>query len=108
MDPGASQTHVQPLTQLVNKAKFSLFAVGEERAAVVLGELSGRPGPLPHSGPPVVRSTSYGRVLLLCPVGHLVQSVKAEDWSGSQLAVRYADPDFTVTCHGETGEPLPR
>ncbi|MEU9212741.1 hypothetical protein AB0D27_33655 [Streptomyces sp. NPDC048415] len=46
---------------------------------MVLGELSGRPGPLPHSGPPIVRSTSYGRVLLLCPVGHLVQSVKAED-----------------------------
>ncbi|MEU2284226.1 hypothetical protein ABZ614_20160 [Streptomyces sp. NPDC013178] len=87
--------------------EFSSFAVCEERAAAVLGELSGRPGPLPHSGPPIVRSTSYGRVLLLCPVGHLVQSVKAEDWSGSQLQVRCADPAFTVTCHGQTGEPLP-
>ncbi|MGP4049332.1 hypothetical protein [Streptomyces sp. 2A115] len=87
--------------------EFSLFEVCEERAATVLSQLSGRPGPLPHSGPPVVRSTSYGRVLLLCPVGHLVQSVKAEDWSGSQLAARCADPAFTVTCHGQTGEPLP-
>jgi hypothetical protein len=87
--------------------EFSVFAVGEERAAAVLGELSGRPGPLAHSGLPIVRSTSYGRVLLLCPVGHLVQSVKAEDWSGSQLQVRCADPGFTVTCHGESGDPLP-
>jgi hypothetical protein len=87
--------------------EFSLFAVSEERAAVVMGELSGRSGPLAHSGPPIVRSTSYGRVLLLCPVGHLVQSVKAADWNGSQLQVRCADPAFTVTCHGQTGDPLP-
>jgi hypothetical protein len=87
--------------------EFGLFEVCEERAAEVLGQLSGRPGPLPHGGPPVVRSTSYGRVLVLCPVGHLVQSVRAEDWSGSQLAARCADPAFTVTCHGQTGDPLP-
>lgn len=86
--------------------EFDLFEVCEERAAEVLGQLSGRPGPLPHCGPPVVRSTTYGRVLVLCPVGHLVQSVKAEDWNGSQLAARCADPAFTVICHGQTGEPL--
>ncbi|MFI7405937.1 hypothetical protein ACIBW9_36645 [Streptomyces sp. NPDC049541] len=87
--------------------EFGLFEVCEERVVEVLGQLSGRPGPLPHCGPPVVRGTSYGRVLVLCPVGHQVQSVKAEDWSGSQLAARCADPAFTVTCHGQTGEPLP-
>ncbi|MDN3263978.1 hypothetical protein QWJ26_30040 [Streptomyces sp. CSDS2] len=86
---------------------FGLFDICEERAAEVLGQLSGRPGLLSHCGPPVVRSTSYGRVLVLCPVGHLVQSVKAEDWHGSQLAARCADPAFTVTCHGQTGGPLP-
>ncbi|MGW0844323.1 hypothetical protein ACWD26_30120 [Streptomyces sp. NPDC002787] len=88
--------------------EFSLFGVGEERAATVISQLSGRPGVRPHSGPPVVRSTSYGRVLILCPVGHLVQSVKDEDWNGSQIAARCADPAYTVTCHGQTGAPLTR
>ncbi|MDX3578144.1 hypothetical protein [Streptomyces sp. FL07-04A] len=87
--------------------EFGLFEVCEERAAAVITQLSRRPGALPHAGPPVVRSTSYGLVLILCPVGHLVQSVKAEDWTGSQLAARCADPAFTVTCHGQTGESLP-
>ncbi|MFF0386804.1 hypothetical protein [Streptomyces sp. NPDC004286] len=86
--------------------EFCLFAVSEERAAEVMGQISGSSGPLPHSGPPVVRSTSYGRVLLLCPVGHLLQSVAAEAWSGSALAIRCAEPGFTITCNGATGEPL--
>ncbi|WP_157858065.1 hypothetical protein [Streptomyces durhamensis] len=95
--------------RLVDAAEddFNLFEVCEERAAAVIIQLSRRPGALPRTGPPVVRSTTYSRVLVLCPVGHLVQSVKAEDWSGSQLAARCADPAFTVTCHGQTGEPLP-
>jgi hypothetical protein len=88
--------------------EFSLYGVGEERAAMVSSQLSRRPGLLPHAGPPVVRSTAYGRVLVLCPVGHLVQSVADRDWSGSQLATRCADPAYTVTCNGQTGPLLTR
>ncbi|BBC91246.1 hypothetical protein [Streptomyces griseofuscus] len=54
-----------------------------------------------------MRTTSYGRVLVLCPIGHLVQSVKVKDWHGSQHATRCSDPAFTVTCHDQTSEPIP-
>ncbi|GAA1042179.1 hypothetical protein GCM10009566_42570 [Streptomyces murinus] len=88
--------------------EFGRFEVCEQRAAEVLGLLYGRPGPPPpHCGPPTVHTTSYGRVLVLCPVGHLVQSVRAEDWHGSQLATRCSDPSFTVTCRDQTSEPIP-
>jgi hypothetical protein len=95
-------------------AEFALFGVPEHRAAAVLDQLSERCGlPVPdqeesHSGRPMVRRTTYGRVLVLCPVGHLVQSVNTADWHGSQLAAQCASPAYTVTCHGRSGAPLTR
>ena len=53
-----------------------------------------------HSGRPLVRQAGYGRVLVLCPLGHLVQSVALEDWSGSPVEARCADPAYVVTCRG--------
>lgn len=58
-------------------------------------------GEPPHRGRPTVRRTrDGGRVLLLCPVGHLVQSVSSGDWAGSRLEAKAGDPHFEVTCHG--------
>jgi hypothetical protein len=41
-----------------------------------------------HVGRPQVRVAKYGRVLVLCPAGHLVLSVAAADWGGSLIAAR--------------------
>ncbi|MYQ96887.1 hypothetical protein GTY20_39595 [Streptomyces sp. SID4946] len=88
--------------------EFARFEVCEQRAAGVLGLLYARPGPVPpHCGPPTVRTTSYGRALALYPIGHLAQSVRTEDWHGSQHATRCSDPAFTLRCHDQTSEPIP-
>lgn len=57
-----------------------------------------------HGGRPIIRPTSYGRVLVLCPVGHLVQSIGARDWDGSAIEARCGDPDYMVTCDGAVPE----
>ncbi|MDX3075906.1 hypothetical protein [Streptomyces sp. MI02-7b] len=85
------------VTWLVTEFEAVAFAVRQP------AQVSGRPAATPHSGRPLIRHTGYGRVLVLCPAGHLVQSVLLTDWSGSQLAVRCADPDFTVDCDGSSG-----
>ncbi|MFD8079000.1 hypothetical protein ACFV3E_40875 [Streptomyces sp. NPDC059718] len=56
--------------------------------------------PQRHTGRPKFRHTSYGRVLVLCPAGHLVASVSANDWPGSLWEARRGDPAYTVTCDG--------
>lgn len=53
-----------------------------------------------HTGRPTVRHADHGRVLVLCPVGHLVQSVAAGDWTGSALEAQVGDPTYLVTCTG--------
>ncbi len=53
-----------------------------------------------HRSRPLVRRTGYGRVIVLCPAGHLVQSVKDSDWAGSSQEARVADPDYLVECQG--------
>ncbi|GAA3027441.1 hypothetical protein [Streptosporangium longisporum] len=63
-----------------------------------------RPAPEPHTGRPLVRRTRHGRVMVLCPAGHLVQSVKDVDWPGSRLEAQVGDPGYTVTCHGAMEE----
>ncbi|MFI9591143.1 hypothetical protein [Nonomuraea sp. NPDC052265] len=59
-----------------------------------------RPDPEPHTGRPLARRTDYGRIMILCPAGHLVQSVAAGDWAGSRIEARVGNPNYTVTCHG--------
>ncbi|MGW2421472.1 hypothetical protein ACWC0C_19860 [Streptomyces sp. NPDC001709] len=104
----ATQAH-QRLAEA--EAEFALYGIGESRAGEVHDQIHAPLFPgrrtvdvQPHTGRPVIRPTSYGRVLVLCPLGHLVQSVKTEDWGGSALAARYAEPDCSVTCHGRVSE----
>jgi hypothetical protein len=82
------------VTWLVSEFEAVAFAVRQP------AQVSTRPAATPHSGRPLIRHTSYGRVLVLCPAGHLVQSVLLTDWSGSELAARCADQDFTIDCDG--------
>jgi hypothetical protein len=52
-----------------------------------------------HTGRAIVRATSCGRVLVLCPVGHLVQSLSVADWPGSSMQARCA-AGHVVECEG--------
>ena len=55
-----------------------------------------------HVGRPIIRdSTRRGRVLVLCSRGHVLDSVRRKDWSGSVWPTRISDPNYTVTCHGK-------
>jgi hypothetical protein len=60
--------------------------------------------PPPHVGRPHARATSYGRVLVACPAGHVYLSVAAPDWPGSQMEANVRNPHYTITCHGSLGE----
>ncbi|MEU4406242.1 hypothetical protein AB0F88_17105 [Streptosporangium sp. NPDC023963] len=65
----------------------------------------GPSAPRPHQGRPVIRR-AHGRVLILCPAGHLVFSVKDTDWAGSQPEANMRTPGYTVTCHGALPEDI--
>lgn len=52
----------------------------------------------PHDVRPQVHRFEGGRVTLLCPYGHLICSMAADDWAASGYAARLADPDYTVAC----------
>lgn len=54
-----------------------------QRDSDALGVKYGNEVRVVHEGPVQARHTEYGRVLVLCPHGHMVQSVKSEDWGGS-------------------------
>ena len=53
-----------------------------------------------HTGPAQVRQAGTV-VMLLCPVGHLVDSVRVGEDHGFALLARDGD---TVTCHGKIAE----
>jgi len=54
-----------------------------------------------HVGRPVARTYADGkRVMLLCPRGHVVETVAAVDFPGSLAEQRLSDPDHTVECRG--------
>jgi len=57
--------------------------------------------PQAHIGRPVARTYADGkRVMALCPRGHVVETVAANDFPGSLLEERLSDPDYTVECGG--------
>jgi hypothetical protein len=56
--------------------------------------------PTLHTGRPVLRERSDGGVLVLCPHGHVVHSMKPADWAGSWLEAKVSDPDWIVECDG--------
>lgn len=49
---------------------------------------------------PVIRSAKGGGVLVLCPDGHLIDSIRKGDWAHSKAEARYADPGYRVACTG--------
>ncbi|MBA9050518.1 hypothetical protein BJ996_007249 [Streptomyces phaeogriseichromatogenes] len=62
--PTPTASRPQPRTSSAGSRSASSGPLGR---AGVLGLLYGHPGlPSPHCGPPTVRTTSYGRVLVLC------------------------------------------
>lgn len=52
-----------------------------------------------HTGRPTIRRYSKG-VVILCPLGHVVDTIATADWAGSQAEARMGDPNATVTCSG--------
>ena len=63
-------------------------------------EMQVNPATGEHVGRPIARPTDYGHIMILCPVGHLVQTVAEGDWSGSLMETLVHDPAYTVTCQG--------
>lgn len=53
-----------------------------------------------HTGRPIIRPTSWGSVMVLCPFGHVIHSMPQRDWAGSWLEANATDPKWTVTCDG--------
>ena len=52
-----------------------------------------------HTGRPRVEQVGDS-VLVLCPVGHLVESIPVAEWAWSREEAKYGDPRTTVTCDG--------
>jgi hypothetical protein len=53
-----------------------------------------------HRGPACYRSDKRGRVTVMCPYGHLVESIEPGDWGTSVWLGRSSFGGDTVTCHG--------
>lgn len=70
-----------------------------EQDAARLGALYGATTRVIHEGPVSVRTTDYGRVLVLCPCGHLVQSVESVSYGGSIWEDRVGR-GYSVQCEG--------
>ncbi len=52
-----------------------------------------------HTGATTIRiSNDGGTVMLLCPEGHVVESVPSKEWGGSWEEARW--PGKVVTCNG--------
>ncbi|MFD1145909.1 hypothetical protein [Saccharothrix hoggarensis] len=58
-----------------------------------------RPSRGTHRGRISARPAKSGRIMVLCPVGHLVASMGAREWAGSLWESRVG-AGFEVTCEG--------
>jgi hypothetical protein len=64
-------------------------------------EAETRADPDYHEGRPVFRSNRQGGVTVLCPVGHLVTSIRKGEWAGSIWEAHAGDKSYTVQCIGK-------
>jgi hypothetical protein len=53
-----------------------------------------------HAGRPRVYRLQNGGTMILCPIGHVIETVRPGDWAGSRAEARYGNPDCIVTCGG--------
>lgn len=60
-----------------------------------------------HEGRPMIRSTKWGGIMVLCPYGHVYTCMDRKDWAGSWLEAKAGDPDWTVRCYGAVPDGLP-
>lgn len=63
-----------------------------------------------HTGPACYRSHRGGRVTVLCPYGHFVDTVGPGQWATSSWAMRASWGHDVVTCRGALkpdAEPYP-
>lgn len=56
-----------------------------------------------HSGRPIIRSTK-DHVLVLCPLGHVVYGMPADQWGGSLIEAKAGDPAWRIECDGAIAE----